>query len=247
MNEISGEDRLERLLTLHGQIFRLLKEIDRLPVEARGVTSRPLAWQYNRLRHQAAMLAGDLDVAMLVPQRAWYVPDGLFAAAIFGTLLIALITTLFLWGLNYSLQDLGMLLLTLVVIWTALLAILVTVTWLNRRNRGLLAATTQEVCERAILLLAYVRENIKEVDPSAEAELPEITIPQVSNGVATAPGQGQTAKTASPPTETSTPDAWRPAKLTESERRHLEIQFQEQQTRYGQLTARITAITGDLG
>jgi hypothetical protein len=247
MDNTSSDDRLRELLTLHGQILRLLKEIERLPVENRGTANRRLAREYNRLRGQVIRLAGDPGRATLAPKRVWCPTGELIVAAMFSFYLVVMgIFDPF--STNPIIpSDRMVRLFTLLLIWIGLLLVeSIGLAWV-RRGRGTFAATTNKIHGQAELLLAYFRENIKEVDLALEAQLPDITTIQERTEVVPTNAPEQPAQVHKLPKKPSVPVTGKPRQLTESDRRHLAIQLREQQTRYDQLTARIAAVTADLG
>lgn len=242
----SDEARLQNLLSLHGQTFRLLKEIERLPREAGKASNPSFAQQYNRLSDKAAKLAGSVEVAALVPQHAWYISELAVMASLMVTFAIALLVTLAFWDLEiFGIREPNAI--VMLVCWLGLVTMLLVTIRLFRGKKAIFSATVQEVSDRAVLLLAYIRENITEIDPTAAAELPLIVLSQESDSEEQPRPPQEAAKTMDMQADSAVPNATRPSKLSESERRHLGIQFQEQQKRYDQLTARIDAVTNDLG
>lgn len=246
MGKLSREKRLQRLLALHGQVFRLLRQIERVPVETRGRVDWGLVARYNRLREQAAKLASARNAVVAEPvrnaidkQRARRVSKVLLVLSmltILGTLIGGVAG-------GYPGRDILLFALGCIsAVW-----VVTFVTWLTTCLGKAPIGTIREIRDQSVLLLRYIRGNIKAIDPNSEAELPEITIVQRPTEIGPTPTRERSIQLSKPSTESRAPVAHEPTDLAESEHRHLETQFREQKRRYDQLTIRIAAVTDDLG
>jgi hypothetical protein len=249
MGKLSREKRLQRLLALHGQIFRLLRQIERVPVETRGRVDWGLATRYNRLREQAAKLAPARNavVAELVrnaidkqrTRRMFKVLLGVSVLTGLGVLIVGVAG-------GYPGPDILLFALGCIAAIWATSAFVTFIVWLTCLGKAPIG-TIGEIQDQSVLLLRYVRGNIKAIDPNSEAGLPEITIAQRLTEMESTPRRERSIQMSKPSTESRAPAADEPTNLAESEHRHLEIQFREQQRRYDQLTVRIAAVSDDRG
>lgn len=221
-------------IELYNRSVRLLVSIHRIPTGAMHRRDRSLARNYNDLRGDVIQAVVDQHLVQLVPGPVWCLEIWHVALGIAG-----LGTLIGLASLSDSTSVAGVGAIAVIGTILAALGGLLTgssgAPWKRSDPWYWKASPVSMVAERTTRLVGFLGDYLEERSPG-------ITDPPHNDVDSEWKDDPQEIVLFAPSSSTGAT-----AGVTDSERRHLEIQFQEQRTRYDQLTARIAAITADLG